>query len=152
MSSASARTATELSGLDYLRGMIAGEFETAPMADLLGFRLVSVDSGECAFEAEPGEQHLNPLNTVHGGLAMTMLDSACGCAVHTTLIPGQLYTTLETKVNLLRPIFPGTGTIVAEGKVLNRGKRTAMSEGQLRGADGKLLAHATSTCVILGGD
>jgi len=137
-------------GLDHIRAIMSGEIPQATMALTLGFDLTRAEFGEAAFEAEPGDQHLNPMGTVHGGLAMTMLDSAAGCAVHTTLAPGEAYATLETKVNMLRPIQPGSGTIAAEGKVIHRGSRTALAEATLRSVDtGKPLAHATSTCMIL---
>lgn len=142
--------ATVSSGLDHIRGILNGDVPQAPMALTLGFELTRAEFGEATFEAEPGEQHLNPLGTVHGGLAMTMLDSAAGCAVHTTLAAGEQYATLETKVNMLRPLLPGSGVIVADGKVLHRGSRTALSEATLRSKEtGKTLAHATSTCIIL---
>ena len=140
------------SGLDHIRAIISGEIPQAPMAVTMGFELKSVEFGESRFEGEPREHHLNPLGTVHGGLALTMLDSAAGCAVHSTLTDGELYTTLETKVNMLRPILPGSGMIVAEGKVIHRGSRTAMAEATLASAEtGKRLAHATSTCLIMSG-
>lgn len=147
---AEATLAAVSSGLDHIRAIMSGEVPQAPMAITLGFDLTRAEFGEATFEAVPGEQHLNPMGTVHGGLAMTMLDSAAGCAVHTMLAPGEAYATLETKVNMLRPILAGSGAIVAKGKVLNRGSRTALAEATLRSAEtGKPLAHATSTCMIL---
>ncbi len=138
-------------GLEHIRGIVNGDVPQAAMALTLGFELTHADFGESRFEAVPGHQHLNPLGTVHGGLAMTMLDSAAGCAVHTTLGEGEMYATLETKVNMLRPVLPDTGTIVAEGRVINRGSRTALAEATLTSAEtGKALAHATSTCLIMG--
>jgi len=140
------------SGLDHIRAIISGEIPQAPMAVTMGFELKSVEFGESRFEGVPGEQHLNPLGTVHGGLALTMLDSAAGCAVHSTLADGEHYATLETKVNMLRPILPGSGVVVAEGKVIHRGSRTALAEATLTAAEtGKRLAHATSTCLIMSG-
>jgi uncharacterized protein (TIGR00369 family) len=139
------------SGLDHIRAIMSGEVPQAPMALTLGFDLTRAEFGEATFEADPGEQHLNPMGTVHGGLAMTMLDSAAGCAVHTTLEEGEQYATLETKVNMLRPIMPGSGTIAAVGQVIHRGTRTALAEATLRSVEsGKALAHATSTCLIMG--
>jgi uncharacterized protein (TIGR00369 family) len=144
------RLAAVSSGLDHVRAIVSGEIPQASMAVTLGFELISADFGESRFEGVPGEQHLNPMKTVHGGLALTMLDSAAGCAVHTTLAEGEVYATLETKVNMLRPILPDGGTVVATGKVLHRGSRTALSEATLRSAEtGKVLAHATSTCLIM---
>jgi uncharacterized protein (TIGR00369 family) len=102
------------------------------------------------FECNPGEQHYNPIGVVHGGLAMTLLDSAMGCCVHTRLPPGTGYTTLEVKVNLVRPITIKTGLIRATGKVIHFGGRTATAEARLEDAAGKLFAHGTTTCIILG--
>jgi uncharacterized protein (TIGR00369 family) len=141
----------ELDGLEYITAILNGRAPRAPMQELLGFDLAEVSEGRVVFAAEPGERHYNPLNTVHGGLAMTMLDSAAGAAVHTTLLRGQLYSTLETKVNMVRAITAETGRIVAEGRVLHRGSRVATAEADLRIAEtGQLLAHATSTCLVLG--
>lgn len=143
-------SAETLSGLDLIRAIRDGDIEQAPMAVLLGFDLEEVEEARVTFVGTPGEQHLNPMGTVHGGLALTMLDSAMGAAVHTTLAPGQHYGTLETKVNLVRAIMPDTGAIVAEGTVVNRGSRVATAEGRLTAREsGKLLAHGTSTCLIL---
>lgn len=146
-----ARRAQELSGLEYMQAIVRREIPQPPMAVLLGVELVEVAEGRAVFEAEPGEHHYNPMNTVHGGLALTMIDSAAGVAVHTTLLRGQLYGTLETKVNLVRPITVDTGLIRAEGRILHRGSSTATSEATLHAVEsGKLLAHGTSTCLILG--
>jgi uncharacterized protein (TIGR00369 family) len=148
----SARAGIELDGLEYIRAIMRDEIPQAPMAVLLGFDLTEAEAGRVAFEVEPGEHHYNPMNSVHGGLALTMLDSAMGAAVHTTLLRGQLYGTLETKVNLVRAINVGTGRIVAEGRVVHRGGTTATAESDLRTVeDGRLLAHGISTCLILGG-
>ena len=141
----------ELDGLGYITAILNGDAPRAPMQDLLGFELAEVSEGRADFAAEPGVRHYNPLNTVHGGLAMTLLDSAAGAAVHTTLLRGQLYSTLETKVNMVRAITADTGRIVAEGRVLHRGSRVATAEADLRIVEtGRLLAHATSTCLVLG--
>jgi len=102
------------------------------------------------FECEPGEQHYNPIGVVHGGLAMTLLDSAMGCSVHTRLPAGKGYTTLEAKVNLVRAITIRTGTLRATGRVIHLGGKTATAEGRLEDADGKLYAHGTTTCIVLG--
>jgi uncharacterized protein (TIGR00369 family) len=141
----------ELDGLGYITAILHGDAPQAPMAKLLGFGLSEVEEGRVVFEAEPEERHYNPLNSVHGGLAMTMLDSAAGAAVHTTLVRGQLYSTVETKVNMVRPITVATGRIAAEGRVVHRGSRIATAEAALRAVEsGALLAHGTSTCLILG--
>jgi uncharacterized protein (TIGR00369 family) len=139
----------QLSGLDMLRAMIAGDLPAAPIAEPLGFRLVEVEKGKAVFEGTPGPHLLNPLGSVHGGYALTLIDSACGCAVHTELDAGIGYTTVETKVNFTRAIDPAGGPVRCEGKVLSRGRQIATAEAQLRDAQGKLLAHGTSTLIIL---
>ena len=142
--------AREMSGLDYMRALIAGVVPPPPIAELMDFTLVSVDEGEALFRGEPGEQHLNPIGSVHGGFAATLLDSALGCAVHTTLPAGVGYSTLELSVNMVRGITPATGPVLAEGKVVHAGRRTATAEARLVAEDGgALLAHAKTTCLIL---
>ena len=137
------------SGLEFLRAMIAGELPAAPIGGTLGFRLVEVEPGRAVFEGEPGPNLLNPLGAVHGGFALSLIDSATGCSVHTELEAGVGYTTVETKVNFVRPITAGTGRIRCEGRVLSRGRTIATAEARLTSADGKLLAHGTSTLIIL---
>lgn len=140
----------ELSGLDYMRKLIAGDFPPPPIAELMGFTLVEVDDGRALFRGIPGEQHLNPIGSVHGGFAATLLDSALGCAVHSTLPAGIGYSTLELSVNLVRGITPATGPVLAEGSVVHAGRRTATAEARLTAEDGgALLAHAKTTCLIL---
>jgi uncharacterized protein (TIGR00369 family) len=138
----------DLSGLETLKAMIAGDLPAPPIAETLGFLLVEVEKGRAVFEGVPGPYLLNPLGSVHGGYALTLIDSACGCAVHTELGPGVGYTTVETKVNFTRPIDPDGGPIRCEGIVLSRGRQIATSEAYLRSADGKLLAHGTSTLIL----
>ena len=138
-----------LSGLDMLRAMIAGDLPAAPIAEPLNFRLVEVEKGRAVFEGTPAPNLLNPLGAIHGGWALTLIDSACGCAVHTELDAGVGYTTVETKVNFTRPIAPDGGPVRCEGRVLSRGRQIATAEAFLRSADGKLLAHGTSTLIIL---
>ena len=136
-------------GLDFLRLIASGELPRAPIQDLVGFDLVEVDEGRVVFAAEPGEQHYNPIGVVHGGLAATLLDSAMGAAVHSTLPQGSAYVTLEVNLNLVRAITAATGRILAEGKVIHGGKTVATVEGTLRSEEsGALLAHGTSTCLI----
>ena len=139
----------DLTGLEMLRAMIAGDLPAAPIAEPLGFRLVEVEKGRAVFEGRPGPNLLNPLGAVHGGWALTLIDSACGCAVHTELDAGVGYTTVETKVNFTRPIAPDGGPVRCEGRVLSRGRQLATAEAFLRSAEGKLLAHGTSTLIIL---
>ena len=141
----------ELSGLDYMRGLIAGEFPPPPISRLMGFLLIDAAEGRATFRGEPGEQHLNPIGSVHAGFAATLLDSALGCCVHTTLPAGVGYSTLELAVNLVRGITPATGPVLAEGTVVHAGRRTATAEARLtQESTGKLLAHAKTTCLILG--
>ncbi len=135
-----------------LQQLLAIRNRTAPPAaiqELLGFDLVDVTEGTAAFQYRPDARHRNPLGTVHGGIAMTLLDSAAGAAVHSTLSGGSGYTTLETNVNLVRAIRPTTGPLLAEGSVVHRGRTVATAESRLVAADGTLYAHATSTCLIL---
>ncbi len=146
---AAAAEGARLSGLDYLQAVARGEIPPPPIAALMGMRPVEVTEGRVVFESEPGEQHYNPIGVVHGGLALTLLDSAMGCAVHTTLPAGAGYTTLEVKVNFVRPVHAGAGRVIAEGTVVHRGGRVATAEGRIRReADGKLVAHGTTTCLI----
>ena len=139
----------KLSGLEFLKAMIAGRLPAPPIAEPLGFRLVDVEKGRAVFEGIPGPHLLNPLGSVHGGWALTLIDSAAGCAVHTELDPGTGYTTVETKVNFTRPIDPNGGAVRCEGRVLSRGRQIATAEAHLRSAEGKLLAHGSSTLIIL---
>ena len=136
-------------GIEFLRAIRDRRLPAAPIAELLGFNLVEVEPGHAVFEVTPGEQHYNPIGVVHGGLAMTLLDSAMGCAVQTHMPAGGGYTTLEAKTNLVRPITGTTGRLRAIGKVVHLGKRVATAEGRLEDAAGKLYAHASSTCIVL---
>ena len=144
----SIRAGAGLTGLAYMQRMISGEFPPPPIAQLMGFSLVSVAPGEAVFECRPGEQHYNPLGTVHGGLAMTLLDSAMGCCIHTLLPAGTGYTTLEAKVNLVRAMTADTGVVRCTGRVIHSGRSTATSEGRIEDAAGRLLAHGTTTCIV----
>jgi uncharacterized protein (TIGR00369 family) len=140
----------EIGGLEYMQKLIAGDFPPPPISALMGFTLVEVDDGRAVFRGEPGEQHLNPIGSVHAGFAATLLDSAMGCAVHTTLPAGVAYTTLELSANLVRGITPATGAVLCEGTVIHAGRRTATAEARLTAEDGgALLAHAKTTCLIL---
>jgi len=143
-----ARLGGAASGIDLLQRMIRGELPPPPIAELLGFRLVQVEPGFARFEIEPAEYHYNPIGVVHGGVAGTLLDSAMGCSVHTTLPPKTAYTTLEFKVNLVRAVTKDTGLLTCEGRVVHGGKRAATAEGRLTDRDGKLYAHGSTTCMI----
>jgi uncharacterized protein (TIGR00369 family) len=143
--------ARAMGGLEFLQAIRDEELPPAPIQRLLDFALTEADEGRAVFTAEPGEQHYNPIGVVHGGFAATLLDSAMGAAVHSTLPAGKGYTTLETKFNLVRPVTAATGSVRAEGIVIHRGRQVATAESQLRDGDDRLLAHGTSTCLIVGG-
>jgi len=144
------RNASGMSGLEFLQAILDGKISGPPIAATMGFSPLSMEAGKASFVGEPGEHLYNPIGVVHGGYAMTILDSAMGCAVHTTLAAGEAYTTLETKVNFVRPITLETGRMRCDGVVLHRGGKVATAEGRLvEERTGKLLAHGTSTCLVL---
>jgi uncharacterized protein (TIGR00369 family) len=143
-----AETLLQYDGLTFLRGLIDGRFPAPPITQTLGFALSEVEHGRAVFTGTPETRHYNPIGTVHGGFAMTLLDSALACAIHSTLARGETYTTLEIKVNLVRPLTTETGPVRAEGRLIHRGRTLATSEGDIKDADGKLYAHATTTCMI----
>jgi uncharacterized protein (TIGR00369 family) len=145
-----AEAGRSMSGIEFLRAIRDGRVSPAPISELLGFKLIEVEPGRAVFEVVPGEQHFNPIGVVHGGLAMTLLDSAMACSVQTEISAGSGYTTLEVKINLVRPITAGTGRMRAVGKTLHVGSRVGTAEGRLEDAAGKLYAHGTTTCLILG--
>lgn len=138
-----------ISGLDLMRRMAEGELPQPPIAETLGFRLVEADRGRAVFECEPAEFHYNPIGTVHAGLASTLLDSAMGCAFVTTLEERVGWTTLELKANFTRAITVETGRVRCTGTVVHPGRRVATTEARLEDAGGRLLAHATSTILVL---
>jgi uncharacterized protein (TIGR00369 family) len=144
-----ARMGLRLSGLDYLTGIAEGRFPAPPIASHVGLRWVSVTEGKVVLTAHPDESLYNPIGTVHGGVAATVLDSAVGCAVHSTLPAGVGYTSLELKVSFVRPLQGNSGPVEATGWVVKSGARVAFAEGALRDSDGKLLATASSTCLII---
>ena len=135
-------------GLKVLEAMLAGALPAPPMAGTLDFTLTEVEEGRVVFKGFPSREHLNPLGTVHGGWTAAVMDSALGCAVFATTLPGEAYTTIEFKVNLVRPVLPGMGEVSCEGRVVHRGRTIATSEAWLRDGNGKLLAHGTETCAI----
>ena len=137
-----------LSGIDQLRAMIAHNRQP-PIGQTLDFALVEVEEGRAVFEGNPDARVYNPIGSVHGGYAATLLDSACGVAVHSKLAPGQAYTTLELKVSYLRGMTTETGMVRAEGTVISMGRRVAFAEAKLTDASGKLLATATSTLLVM---
>ncbi len=136
------------SGLDYMHAMLAGQVPSPPISILMNFRLAEVENGRALFLCTPDEFHYNPIGVVHGGLICTLCDSACGCAVHTTLPAGMAYTTLDVHVHMTRPLSAQTGEIRCEGRVLHAGRRMATAEAKVTDARGKLYGHATSTCMI----
>ena len=138
------------SGLEFLRRVAAGELPAPPISETLNFFIREVEKGRVVFAGTPEFRFYNPLGSVHGGWAATLLDSCMGCAVHSALEAGQGYTTLELKVNFVRALSEDVGRVEAEGRLLHAGKRVATAEGRLYGADGTLYAHGTTTCLILG--
>lgn len=137
-------------GLQVLEEVVSGRLPPVPMAETLDFRIVRVEEGRAVFEGEPAEHMYNPIGVIHAGFAMTLLDSAMGCAVHSTLGVGDRYTTLETKCNFVRAITLDTGPVRCEGVVIHRGGTIATAEGKVSAINtGKLLAHGTTTCLIV---
>lgn len=143
-----AAAAQGLTGLEFLQKVVSGELPRPPISALLNFGLTELEEGRAVFTVEPAEYHYNPIGVVHGGLAATLLDSAMGCAVHSALPAGAGYTTLEIKVNYVRALTAETGEVRCEGRVIHVGGRTATAEGKVLDAQGKLYAHATTTCLI----
>ncbi|TXH50619.1 MAG: PaaI family thioesterase [Burkholderiaceae bacterium] len=137
-----------LSGLETLQAIFAGDLPPPPMGETLDFLPIRMEEGVAVFQGRPSRRHYNPMGTVHGGWFATLLDSAVGCAVHTTLKAGWGYTTLEIKVNLVRPLTDAVPLVRAEGTVIHTGRQVGTAEGRIVGPDGKLYAHATTTCMI----
>ena len=138
-------------GLSFLKAWSAGELPAPPIQQTLGFTLAEAEPGRTVFRGTPEFRHYNPIGTVHAGFTAALLDSAVACAVHTTLAKGEAYTTLELKLNLVRPITDKTGPVSAEGRVVHRGRTMATAEGYLKDGAGKLYAHASTTCMIFPG-
>lgn len=137
-----------LTGLELMQAMLAGQFPPPPISETLDFALISVAHGEAVFQGRPLRRHYNPLGGVHGGWFATLLDSALGCSVHTTMPVGRAYTTLEFKVNLVRGLSDKVPLVRAIGKVVHSGRQVATAEATLVGHDGKLYAHASTTCLV----
>jgi uncharacterized protein (TIGR00369 family) len=136
------------SGLQIFQALLAGEIPPPPMAVTLDFTLLRIEAGFALFQGQPRFNHYNPMGTVHGGWFATMLDSAMGCAVHSTLPAGKAYTTLELKLNLVRALTDAVPLVRAEGRLVHGGRQVAIAEGRLVGVDGKLYAHASTTCLV----
>ncbi|MFZ6760947.1 PaaI family thioesterase [Undibacterium sp. Ji50W] len=137
-----------VSGIDFLLGILNGDYPVAPIGKTLDFIPVEGEPGRVVFQGTPGVQHYNPLGSVHGGYFCTLLDSAVGCAVQSMLPKGTGYTTLEIKVNLIRAMNSKTGPVRAEGKVIQVGKQVGTAEGRIVDAAGRIYAHATTTCLV----
>lgn len=149
---AALEVARGLSGMEIVGRIVSGELPQPPIAALLGLRLVDAEPGRALFEGEPGEQHYNIVGTVHAGFTTTLLDSAMGCALATTLAAGVGWTTLELKANFVRAITVETGVVRCTGTVVHPGRRVATTEARLEDSRGRLLAHATSTILVFSGD
>ena len=137
-----------MTGLDLMRAMVDGTLPGAPIGDLMNMRGIVAEHGVVVFEGTPGPEHYNPLGTVHGGYAATLLDSCMGCAVHTTLAAGIGFTSIDINVTYIRAITAATGPVTARGEVINVGRRVGTVRGTLTDAGGKVLAHGTSSCLI----
>lgn len=135
-------------GLEMFQAIFAGELPRPPIGDTLDFVPIRIARGVAVFQGRPQKKHYNPMGTVHGGWYATLLDSAVGCAVHSTLPAGKGYTTLELKVNIVRALTESVPLVRAEGQLVHAGRQVATAEGRLVGPDGKLYAHATTTCLI----
>jgi uncharacterized protein (TIGR00369 family) len=140
-----------MTGLQLLEALRDGEIPPPGVVRTLGGGIESVEEGRVVFWLEPDDRHTNPMGATHGGVLATLLDSAMGCAVQSALPEGRGYTTVELSVNFVRAVMPGSGRILAEGRVLHAGGRVATAEGRMTTADGKLVAHAKTTCLVLEG-
>jgi uncharacterized protein (TIGR00369 family) len=141
-----------MSGRQLLQAIIDGRLPQAPISQTLSFWLVAVGDGFAAFEGEPGEALLNPMGTVHGGWALTLIDSVAACAAHSLLPAATSYTTVETKGNFARPITRAAGRVRAEGRVTSQGRQIICAEAKVLAQDGRVLAHGTSTILVLPAD
>jgi uncharacterized protein (TIGR00369 family) len=137
------------SGREILQAIVDGELPQPWICETLSFRITEVGEGFAVFEGDTGPHLLNPMGSVHGGWALTLIDSVTGCAGLSLLPPGELFTSIETKANFSRPIFKDTGHVRAEGKVVSRGRQIISTEGRLLSIDGKVLAHGTSTLMVI---
>ncbi len=140
-----------MTGLEMLRAVISGKLPQPPICQTMSFWLTQADEGFAAFEGEPGGHLLNPMGGVHGGWALTLIDSAAGCAAHSVLPPNTGYATVETKGNLTRPITKETGRVRAEGRVVTNGRQIILAEVRITNREDKILAHGTSTLLVFGG-
>ncbi|HEY0320307.1 MAG TPA: PaaI family thioesterase [Pyrinomonadaceae bacterium] len=148
VSESKAETRGKLSGLEYMQKLAAGELPQSGMGQLMGFKLVEVSKGYAVLTVKPEARHYNGIGIAHGGLAATLLDSATGCAINTMMPAGRIFTTLEMKINYVRPIRGETGEVRCEAHVIHAGGRVATAEGRIVDKDGKLYAHGTATCML----
>ncbi|SPJ17705.1 Thioesterase superfamily protein [Burkholderiales bacterium] len=139
-------------GMEVFEAIFAGELPPPPIGETLDYILIHIEPGVAVFQGRPKTKHYNPQGTVHGGWFATLLDSAVACAVHSTLPSGKGYTTLELKINIVRALTDAVPLVRAEGKVIHVGRQVATAEGRLVGPDGKLYAHASTTCLIFDRD
>ena len=137
-----------MSGIEYMRKMMAGELPPSGMVQLLNLKLVEVSEGRAVFTVQADERHYNGLGIAHGGLAATLLDSALGCAINAMMPAGKVFTTLEMKINYLRPLTRESGEVRCEANVIHVGGRVATAEGRITDEGGKLYAHGTATCML----
>jgi uncharacterized protein (TIGR00369 family) len=142
-------TRRSMSGIEYFKKVLAGEFPPPPMLQLLGMRLIEAEVGRVVFAATAEERFYNGTGVAHGGFAATLLDSALGCAINTTTPPGKRFTTLELKVNLTRPLTIAAGEVRCEGVAVHVGSRTATAEARIVDRNGKLYAHGSTTCIVV---
>jgi uncharacterized protein (TIGR00369 family) len=137
-----------MSGLQYMRKIMTGELPPSGMVQLLGLKLVEVSEGRAVFTVQPGENHYNGLGIAHGGLAAALLDSALGCAINAMMPAGKVFTTLEMKINYVRPITRERGELRCEANAIHAGGRVATAEGRVTDVDGRIYAHGTATCML----
>jgi uncharacterized protein (TIGR00369 family) len=138
----------DMSGLEYMRKLMDGEVPQSGMGQLMGFKLIEVSEGYAVLAVKPDERHYNGIGIAHGGLAATLLDSATGCAINTMMPAGRIFTTLEMKINYVRPIRGEVGQVRCEARVIHAGNRVATAEGRVLDESGKLYAHGTATCML----
>ena len=137
-----------MSGIEYLRKIMTGELPPSGMVQLLNLKLVEVSEGRAVFTVQADERHYNGLGIAHGGLAAALLDSALGCAINSMMAAGKIFTTLEMKINYVRPLTRESGEVRCEANVIHAGGRVATAEGRIMDEGGKLYAHGTATCIL----
>lgn len=137
-----------ISGLDFIRGIVEGKIKAPPIAEGLKYEMFEATEGSCVFKCFPGIEHLNPLGTVHGGYIATVMDSALACAVQTLCPIGYASTSIDLKINFVRPLLADSGPLYARAKVVHPGRQIATAEGRLEDAEGKLYAHGSQACSV----